>query len=123
MGGYGMGERIGVIVGLRPNEPLFDGLVEMGLKACQLASWEPENWTDEIAKQVKDEAKKKNIRMTSLWAGWSGPAKWNLIEGPATLGFVPKEFREMRAKTQKIAGDFAVKIGVPAVITHFRIYT
>ena len=113
-----MSERIGVIVGLKPNEPLFDGLVEMGLKVCQLASWEPENWTDEIAKQVRDEAKKKKIRITSLWAGWAGPAKWNLIEGPATLGLVPKEFREMRTVTMKSAGDFAVKLGVPAVITH-----
>jgi L-ribulose-5-phosphate 3-epimerase len=113
-----MSDRIGVIVGLRPNEPLFDGLVEMGLKVCQLASWEPENWTDEIAKQVRDEAKKKKIRMTSFWAGWAGPAKWNLIEGPTTLGFVPKATRKMRTTTQKIAGDFAVKIGVPAVITH-----
>lgn len=113
-----MSERIGVIVGLKPNEPLFDGLVELGLKVCQLASWEPQNWTDIIAKQVRDEAKKKKIRITSLWAGWAGPAKWNLIEGPATLGLVPKEFREMRKETMKAAGDFAVKLGVPAVITH-----
>ena len=113
-----MSDRIGVITGLKAEGPYFDGLVEMGLKICQLASWQPENWTEGIADRVRDEAEEKGIRMTSFWAGWPGPAVWDLLDGPYTLGLVPREYREMRIRVLKEAGDFASKIGLPAVITH-----
>ncbi len=103
---------------MKGDGPCFDEMVEMGLKVCQLVSWEPENWTGEIAERVRKEAEKKSIHVTSLWAGWPGPGVWDLLDGPYTLGLVPEEYREMRVKVLKDAGDFAKKMGLPAVITH-----
>ena len=113
-----MRSRIGVIAGLKGKGPNFDEMVDFGVKVCQLVSWQPENWTDEIADSVTAESKEKGIHITSFWAGWPGPAVWDLLDGPYTLGLMPEDLREMRVRTLKDAGDFAKKIGLPAVITH-----
>ena len=113
-----MSERIGVITSLNADKPCFDGLVEMGLSVCQLVSWNPDDWTNEAARRIRREAEEKAIRITSLWAGWPGPAVWDFIEGPTTLGIVPEEYREVRVAALKNAGVFAKRIGLPAVITH-----
>ena len=113
-----MRERIGVIAGLKAQGPSFEAMVEMGLKVCQLVSWEPENWTEEVADRIRREASDNDIRITSFWAGWPGPAVWDLLDGPLTLGLVPDEYREMRIEALKNAGGFAKRIGLPAVITH-----
>ena len=113
-----MNNRIGVITNLKADEPCFDGLVEMGLSVCQLVSWNPDDWTVEVARLIRREAEEKAIRITSFWAGWPGPAVWDFIEGPMTLGIVPEEYRDIRVAALKNAGDFAKRIGVAAVITH-----
>jgi sugar phosphate isomerase/epimerase len=58
------------------------------------------------------------IQVTSLWAGWPGPAAWNLVDGPTTLGIVPDEYREVRSAALKKAGEFAHQVGLPAIVTH-----
>jgi sugar phosphate isomerase/epimerase len=113
-----MNNEIGVIATLRPEGPCFKEVAEFGLKCCQLVSWKPELWTAERAAQVREESAATGVRMTAFWAGWPGPAVWDLIEGPATLGLVPWEFRAERLDALKAAGEFAKALGVPAVITH-----
>jgi sugar phosphate isomerase/epimerase len=113
-----MTDRIGVIAGLKSEGPNFGEMVVMGLSVCQLVSWQPENWTDQTVERVRGEADENEIHMTSFWAGWPGPAAWDLLDGPYTLGLIPDDFRDLRKKTLKDAGDFAKKIGLPAIITH-----
>jgi len=50
--------------------------------------------------------------------GWPGAGVWDLVDGPSTLGIVPKSYREMRVAALKRAGEFAQQAGLPAVVTH-----
>jgi L-ribulose-5-phosphate 3-epimerase len=109
---------IGVMVELREPQPDFTPLTELSLTCCQLMSWNDALWTDALADRTRDAARRHGVRMTSFWAGWPGPCVWDLIDGPRTIGLVPQEHRAMRVAVLKKAGNFAKRIGVPAVITH-----
>ncbi len=113
-----MKNRIGVIAFMRPEGGTLKQVAAHKLDTCQLVSWNPKHWTDEMAEQVKAEIKESGIKPTAFWAGWAGPAVWDLLSGPATLGLVPPAFRFQRIQSMLAAGDFAKKIGLPAVITH-----
>lgn len=110
--------QIGVIVGLKSSEQSLGEVKTYGLSVCQLASWEPELWTSEVAKRILEESKTAGVRISAFWAGWPGPRVWDLIDGPGTLGIVPKEYRQERMGALRLGGAFAKEIGVPAVITH-----
>ncbi len=112
-----MNKRIGVMANLKEDKSL-KAVADFGLPVCQLVSWNPAMWTDSIAAAVRKEQEETGVRVTALWAGWPGPAVWDLIDGPETLGLVPAAYREERVAVMKQAGDFAAKIGLPAVITH-----
>lgn len=113
-----MNKRIGVITGLKADGPCFKNVIDFGLSCCQLVSWNPRIRTEELADRVRDEMADSGINVTGFWAGWEGPAHWNFTQGPATLGIVSKEFREMRVESLKQAGDFAARASIGAVITH-----
>ena len=55
----------------------------------------------------------------TLAAGWSGPAKWNFREGPATLGVGPKETRAARMQSLLTAAEYAALLEIPLMQTHF----
>lgn len=110
--------RIGAITALNPSGTSLDRVKDLGLSVCQLANWDPELWTSEIAEKVRTESKTLGVRISAVWAGWPGPKVWDLLDGPATLGIVPKKYREERVRALRLAGEFASKLGVTAVITH-----
>jgi len=109
---------IGVIVGLRAEGDLFGEVKRFDLRACQLVGWKPELWTGETADRVRLQAGASGVRVIGFWAGWPGPAAWNFVEGPATLGLVPAAYRAQRVAALERAGAFARRAGLPAVITH-----
>jgi len=113
-----MKNNIGVLVKLEADKPCFSQLKELHLSVCQLSGWSSEFWTETIANQVRKEAEKENVRITALWAGLPGPATWDFIDGPATLGLIPAAYRDRRTETLKQAGLFAYNVGAPAIITH-----
>jgi len=113
-----MKNEIGVIVGLRAEEDLFGEVKRFDLRACQLVGWKPELWTDETADRVRLQAGASGVRVIGFWAGWPGPAVWNFVEGPATLGLVPAAYRAQRVAALERAGAFARRAALPAVITH-----
>ena len=93
---------IGVIISLE--KVLENGVQEikdLSLNVCQLNGWQSENFTEENAREVKGMMEDNNIKISSLWVGWPGPAIWDFIDGPSTLGLVPKEFRFERMKAHK----------------------
>lgn len=113
-----MENNIGVITRLQDDKPCFSQLNELDLTVCQLCSWQHELWTEKLANHVREEAKKENVRITGFWAGWPGPRKWNFVDGPGTLGLIPKAYRERRITALEKAGQFASHAGIPAIITH-----
>lgn len=113
-----MKNKIGVITFLHDDKPCFADLKRYKLNVCQLVSWGPFMWTDELAAKVADEAKRDGIHITAFWAGYCPPNDWNFTTGPLTLGLVPAAYRERRTSELISAGTFAHKIGLPAIITH-----
>jgi sugar phosphate isomerase/epimerase len=113
-----MNNLIGVLTSLQTDKPCFTALKAANVRACQLVSWNPSIWTKPLAKKVGREARQGKIKITALWAGWTGPGEWNFVEGPATLGLVPATYRDRRIGELIRAADFAHEMGLPAIITH-----
>ena len=69
---------------------------ELGIPTCQLSFWDPDILSDELAYKVKAASEETGVTITSLWAGWPGPAVWDFYLGPVTLGLVPPAYRSER---------------------------
>ena len=113
-----MNDRIGVITSFRPEGGTLKHVADFGLKVCQVCSWTPAHFTEAAADQLRREAEESGVRITSLWAGWPGPAVWDFVDGPATLGLVPAAYRRERVEALKQAAAFAHRAGLPAIVTH-----
>ncbi|MGI6706198.1 MAG: sugar phosphate isomerase/epimerase family protein [Clostridia bacterium] len=109
---------IGVIVPLQVIlEKGVEEILQMGLDTCQINCWDPSLYTPENAEKVK-RALDGKVKIASLWAGWPPPAVWNFIDGPLTLGLVPRAYRQVRIEALKKGADFAKLLGVRDVTTH-----
>jgi hypothetical protein len=109
---------IGVLVQLTDTDNLFSQVAKMGMKVCQLCCWNMALYNEKIAQKVKMQSEQSRVKITAVWAGWTGNRVWDFIQGPTTLGIVPCEFRDMRVMQLKQGADFAEMIGVRAIITH-----
>lgn len=110
--------KIGTIFGVkRLLEEGCDRLVEMGLQTIQLNCGDVTLETEENAQKCLEIVKGK-LEITSFWAGWSGPAIWDSVDGPHTLGIVPEAYRANRLLELKAGADFASWLGVKDVATH-----
>ena len=109
---------IGVIVGLAHAEEEIRKVADLGLRSCQVCSWNPAAWTDETGRQLTAACKARGVKVSSFWSGYSGPAAWNFTEGPSTIGLVPPQYRAQRVAELKAAGDFAAKFKLPSITTH-----
>lgn len=110
---------VGVMVSLCENvEEEIGKVAQLEMHSCQLNCWETAMYTDDMAQRVIAACKKHGVRVSSLWAGYSGPKVWDLVSGPLTLGLLPEAYRAQRVEDLKRGSDFAEKIGVDQVITH-----
>lgn len=110
---------IGVLVRLTdsPREELAK-VTDVGLRSCQVSSWQPSDWTDETADALRAAADDAGVTVSTFWAGYSGPRVWNFTDGPRTIGLVPERYRRQRVDELKAAADFAVRCGAPSITTH-----
>jgi len=95
-----------------------ESLTNLGLNCVQLGCWDSTILTADNAKKAIKILEEQKIRCSSVWAGWSGPAVWDSIDGPLTLGLVPEAYRFIRMKELIIAADFAALAGSPNIVTH-----
>jgi L-ribulose-5-phosphate 3-epimerase len=100
-----------------PDEALAK-VAGMGFPTCQLANWHVELYTRANVAAVRSAARRHGVAISTLWAGYPGPMKWNLIAGPRTLGLPPKAWRAMRVRALKKGADFAVACGIGSITTH-----
>jgi sugar phosphate isomerase/epimerase len=91
---------------------------ELGLPTCQVACWQRDLLNDEMAERLIAASRDYRVEVTTIWTGLPGPAVWNFIEGPTTIGLVPEDRRTERVATLKEGADFAVRVGVPTITTH-----
>ena len=113
--------KLGVLISLYPNTDVLaemNKLKELGAECCQITVWDNNCYTDAKAEEIKAAAAATGVEVSTLWAGWSGPAVWNFTEGPSTLGIVPVAYRMKRTEDILLGVDFAAKIGVSRVATH-----
>jgi sugar phosphate isomerase/epimerase len=75
-------------------------------------------WTDSVGRALVAASKKHKVRISTFWSGYSGPAVWNFIDGPRTIGLVPEPYRAQRTAELKKAATFAAKCGIPSITTH-----
>ncbi len=109
---------LGVMLHLRGGEvqEAVDKVKSLGLPSCQVG-WPP--FTPlEVGQALQAAAQAAGITITTLWAGLPGPAVWNFVDGPATIGLVPDEWRAERVKALQAAAEVAGKIGVQSITTH-----
>jgi hypothetical protein len=92
-------------------------LLSLGAECVQLNCWDTALMTAENAEIIKETLRGK-ARISSLWTGWSGPAVWDSVDGPHTLGLVPPAYRFIRMKELCVGADFALMLGVPNIATH-----
>lgn len=111
--------KVGIIIPLDNWEKEFERMGQIGLSRCQLCVWRAsEGLTSDLAARIKKRAAELGITITAVWRGWSGPAVWDFIEGPVTLGLVPERYRAQRIADLKAGSDFTAALGVDKMITH-----
>lgn len=112
---------IGVLINYTPSTDIdseMKKIKKLDLQTCQLCVWDPKIYSEENAHAVKSAAATEGIRISTLWAGWSGPSVWDFYSGPLTLGLVPSAYRFTRLNELKRGADFAASLGVKYVATH-----
>jgi len=110
---------VGVIVRLSENiEEEIKKVHDFGMKTCQLNCWDMAMYTKELAERTVAACEKYDVKVSGVWAGYSGPKVWDLVSGPLTLGLLPEAYRSQRVEDLKRGSDFAEMIGCDKVITH-----
>lgn len=94
-----------------------DVLFDLDLDCVQLVTSNPKLYTKENAARVLDMLGNR-LRISSFWAGWSGPQVWDFQSGPQTLGIVPTAYRAQRLEELVSGADFAKLLGVTEMATH-----
>jgi sugar phosphate isomerase/epimerase len=111
--------KLGVVVGLRENpQEAIRKVHDLALSTCQLSCWNPALYTNDNIHSVRDACDRFGVEITSIWAGYPGPATWNFVEGPKTIGLVPRKWRAARVQALKAGASFAAALGVPTISTH-----
>jgi len=108
---------LGVIVG-RADADTFTQIRELGATTCQLSHWGGADTGREAAEDTRKAADAAGVTITSVWCGWSGPAVWDFVDGPSTIGLVPAQYRATRLSELKRGAEFAAWLGVENLITH-----
>lgn len=99
-------------------EASFEKLKELGFSYCQLV-YKPQVYTVDDAKIIREAAKKQNVRIVSLFAGYNDIyTKWDMYEDYKTAGINSKKYGKKRLAYIKSAAAFAKNIGVEDVLIH-----
>jgi L-ribulose-5-phosphate 3-epimerase len=111
--------QIGILLPLTPTVEIeFEKASELGMRSCQVVSWQPDLFTPELAARTLQASQRNNIAISSFWCGWEGPKVWDFVSGPLTLGLVPPAYRFQRLQNLFKGADFAALLGVQNLITH-----
>ena len=114
-------KKIGVLFALRQQTDIFEEMKkvrDVGCECCQVNVWNTALYTEENAVKLIEASEKYGVEISTLWVGWSGPAEWNFVSGPTTLGIVPTSFRMQRTQEILMGADFAARLGVKRIATH-----
>jgi sugar phosphate isomerase/epimerase len=107
---------LGVISAANNPEEELKVVRDLGFPTCQLNI---KSYSPELAGRLASSLEKYRLKATTLICMGPGIYKWNLTEGPSTIGLVPRENRAARVERLKQGTDFCKAAGIPAVHAHF----
>jgi len=109
--------RIGVFIAAG-NEPemALKKVHDLGIPTCQI--W-AQDLSDAMSEGIRKGSLKFNIEVTAFSTSGPGPHVYDFYQGPLTIGLVPRQYRKQRIEHLKRASDFAKKLDIPALHTHF----
>lgn len=92
---------------------------DLGLPTCFLSlDAYIGKFTPQLADQLKSLLAKYQVTATTVEVVGPPPLKWNFMQGPATIGLVPRATRAARIDALRQVSGFARLLGVPQVQTH-----
>lgn len=107
---------IGVISSINKPEEDIRKIREFGFDYFQAGVGE---YNPEMANRIVSNCGKYKVSPLTLVCMGPGPYIWNLIEGPSTIGLIPREFRDLRIRHLKDGIDFCRETGFSGVLAHF----
>jgi sugar phosphate isomerase/epimerase len=107
---------VGVITSIKNPEEDLHRVSDFGFEYFQAGVSE---YTPDMAKRITEACEKFRVSPLTLICMGPGPYKWNLTEGPSTVGLIPREFREARIQHLKEGIDFCNGSGFSGVLAHF----
>jgi L-ribulose-5-phosphate 3-epimerase len=111
---------LGLIIrpGENPEEEIAK-VSQLGLTNCFLSLDEYiGKFSAEAAQKFRDALAKYELTATCAEVVGPGRLVWDFLDGPSTIGVVPRETRAARMDALKQTSDFAKLLGIPRVQTH-----
>lgn len=100
-------------------EPPIALVRQLGIPTCFLSlDSYIGKFTPTLAKTMRDALDKHQVVATTVEVVRPEPLKWNFMEGPSTIGVVPRQYRAARIDALKQVSDFGKLLGVRQVQTH-----
>lgn len=111
--------RLGILSYLRSDPyQTIEEVHDLGFRSCQVWCRAPIGLTDNNLSAFQEARLRYDVEITGLWVRCAGPAAWNFMDGPRTIGIVPARWRQSRIRALQAAADFASALQVPTVATH-----
>ena len=107
--------RLGVVTGGADSDAAIRRVRDLGFTNCQVYLGSPD---PTAAASLKNALDKYRIEATSLIITGPGPESYTFLEGPATIGLVPAQYRSARIARMKQGSDFAKLVGIPGIQGH-----
>jgi sugar phosphate isomerase/epimerase len=109
--------RLGIIIGVAKDpEAALKRVHEFGVPTCQAGT---DDFSDRVYNALKAASEKYGIEISAINTSGGRPNSYTFYEGPLTIGVVPPKYRQQRVDNYKRASDFAKRLGVPALHSHF----
>jgi L-ribulose-5-phosphate 3-epimerase len=107
--------RVGVIAHGPDADAAIARVRRLGFSNCQVYLDKTDTAAADSLRRALD---KYQIEATSLIVTGPGPEVYDFVNGPKTIGLVPRESRAARLARMKLGSDFAKRAGVPGMQGH-----
>jgi L-ribulose-5-phosphate 3-epimerase len=107
--------RVGVIAHGKDPDAAIARVKRLNFSNCQVYLDQTDGAAADNLRKALD---KYQIEATSLIVTGPGPEVYDFVNGPKTIGLVPRDSRAARVARMKLGSDFAKRAGVPGIQGH-----
>jgi L-ribulose-5-phosphate 3-epimerase len=111
---------LGLLIRPFPNPDEKIAIVsQLGIRTCFLSLDDYiGKFTPALASTLRDSLERHQVIATTAEVVRPEPLKWNFLDGPSTIGVVPRAYRAARIDALKQTSDFAKALGIDKIQTH-----